>query len=158
MEVNYQEAAQKMIVMNMNKIQDIYNENLKFMRLVLNSAYDVIGKGQNLWLNLLRPARTSSSVIQRGDRVQEIEGIQSKGDRFLSELYDLSKADQSKGLDMYEIGERIGFDEIDTEETVNNLSRAEMITRDKSSDEVFMTPYGIMINNGDITVGYAPVH
>jgi len=147
-----------MIVMNMNKIQDIYNDNLKFMRLVLNSTYDVIGKGQSLWISLLKPEITTPAVINTDSGDQEIEGIQTKGDRFLSELYDLSKADLSKGFDMYEIGERIGLDEGDTEIIVDNLSRAEMIRRDKSSDKVLITPYGIMIDNGDITVGYAPVH
>jgi hypothetical protein len=143
----------------MNKIQDIYNDNLKFMRLVLNSTYDVIGKGQDLWIDLLRPTKSSTKVVRRDNQGGEtVEGIQSKGDRFLSELNVSSKADQSKGFDMYEIGERIGFEEFETEEIVNNLSRAELIKRDKSSDNVFITPYGIMINNRDIIVGYAPVH
>jgi hypothetical protein len=147
-----------MIVMNINKIQDIYNDNLRFMGLVLNSTYDVIGKGQDLWIDLLRPTKSSTRVVRRDNQGETVEGIQSKGDRFLSELNVLSKADQSKGFDMYEIGERIGFEEFETEEIVNNLSRAELINRDKSSDNVFITPYGIMINNRDIIVGYAPVH
>jgi len=147
-----------MIVMNMNKIQDIYKDNLKFMRLVLNSTYDVIGKGQDLWINLLKPIKRSTKVARRDIKQEQIEGIQSKGDRFLSELYALSQANQNQGFNMYEIGEAIGFDEFETEEIVNNLSRAEMIKRDKSSDNVFITPYGIMINNRDIIVGYAPVH
>jgi hypothetical protein len=147
-----------MIVMNMNKIQDIYKDNLKFMRLVLNSTYDVIGKGQGLWINLLKPIKPSTKVVRRDIKQEQIEGIQSKGDRFLSELYALSQANQNQGFNMYEIGEGIGFDEFETEEIVNNLSRAEMIKRDKSSEDVFITPYGIMINNRDIIVGYAPVH
>ena len=147
-----------MIVMNMNKIQDIYKDNLKFMRLVLNSTYDVIGKGQDLWINLLKPIKRSTKVARRDIKQEQIEGIQSKGDRFLSELYALSQANQNQGFNMYEIGEAIGFDEFETEEIVNNLSRAEMIKRDKSSEDVFITPYGIMINNRDIIVGYAPVH
>jgi hypothetical protein len=147
-----------MIVMNINKIQDIYNDNLRFMGLVLNSTYDVIGKGQDLWIDLLRPTKSSTKVVRRDNQGETVEGIQSKGDRFLSQLNVLSKAAQSRGFDMYEIGERIGFEEFETEEIVNNLSRAELINRDKSSDNVFITPYGIMINNRDIIVGYAPVH
>jgi hypothetical protein len=146
------------MVTNMNKIQDIYNDNLKFMRLVLNSTYDVMGKGQVLMINLLKPAKPSTKIVRRDNGEEPVEGIQSKGDRFLSELYALSKADQNQGLNMYEIGEGIGFDESETEEIVNNLSRAELIKRDKSSEDVFLTPYGIMINNRDIIVGYAPVH
>lgn len=142
----------------MNKIQDIYNDNLKFMRLVLNSTYDAMGKGQVLLINLLKPAKPSKKIVRRDNGEEPVEGIQLKGDRFLSELYALSKADQNQGLNMYEIGEGIGFDEVETEEIVNNLSRAELIKRDKSSEDVFLTPYGIMINNRDIIVGYAPIH
>lgn len=147
-----------MIVMNMNKIQDIYDDNLKFMRLVLNSTYDVMGKGQVLLINLLKPAKPSTRIVRTDKREEPIEGIQSRGDRFLSELYALSKADQNRGFNMYEIGKGIGFDEFETEEIVDNLSRAELIKRDKSSEDVFLTPYGIMIHNRDIIVGYAPVH
>ena len=147
-----------MKVINMNKIQDIYDENLKFMRSVLNSTYEVMGKGQVLLINLLKPAERSARIVRRDNGEEPIEGIQSKGDRFLSKLYALSKADQNHGFNMYEIGEGIGFDEFETEEIVNNLSRAELVKRDKSSEDVFLTPYGIMINNRDIIVGYAPVH
>lgn len=145
----------------MNKIQDIYNENLRFMRLVLNYTYDAIGKGQDFWINLLNPPKPSTNIVRRGNsdyRGEQIERIQSKGDRFLSELYALSKADENRGFNMYEIGEGIGLDEFETEVIVDNLSRAELIKRDKSSEDVSITPYGIMINNGDIVVGYAPVH
>jgi hypothetical protein len=147
-----------MMVMNMNKIQDIYGDNLKFMRSVLNSAYDAMGRGQALLLDLLKPTKPTSRIVRRGYNVEPIEGIQSKGDRFLSELYGLSKGNQDRGFNMYEIGEGIGFDEFETEEIVNNLSRAELVKRDKPSEDVFLTPYGIMINNRDIIVGYAPVH
>jgi hypothetical protein len=142
----------------MNKIQEIYSDNLKFLRLVLNSTYNAIGKGQDLWINLLNPAKPSTKVVRRANKEELLEGIQSKGDRFLSELYALSKANQNQGFNMYEIGEGIGFGEFETEEIVNNLSRAELIRRDKSSEDVFITPYGIMINNREIIVGYAPVH
>jgi hypothetical protein len=144
--------------MVMNKIQDIYDDNLKFMRSVLNSTYDVVGRSQALLLGLLKPTKPSTRTVRRDYNDEPIEDIQSKGDRFLSELYALSKADQNKGFNMYEIGERIGFDEFETEEIVNNLSRAELVKRDKTSEDVFLTPYGIMINNRDIIVGYAPVH
>ncbi len=147
-----------MMVKNMNKIQDIYDDNLRFMRLVLNSTYDVMGRSQALLIDLLKPTKPSTRIVRRDYDEEPIEDIQSKGDRFLSELYALSKADLSQGFNMYEIGEAIGFDEFETEEIVNNLSRAELVRRDKPSEDVFITPYGIMINNGDIFVGYAPVH
>lgn len=142
----------------MNKIQDIYNDNLKFMRLVLNSTYDAIEKSQVLWIKLINTSRPSTKIPAREHKDEHIEDIQTKGDRFLSELNTLSAADQNREFNMYEIGEGIGFDEFETEEVVNNLSRAELIKRDKSSEDVFITPYGVMINNRDISVGYAPVH
>lgn len=157
-------SGPKNISMNMNKIQDIYSDNLRFMRLVLNYTYDAIDKGQDLWINLLNPPQPSTNIVRRDSRdirdhrEEQIERIQSKGDRFLSELYALSKADENQKLNMYEIGESVGFDEFETEVIVDNLSRAELIKRDKSSEDVSITPYGIMINNGDIVVGYAPVH
>lgn len=157
-------SGPKNIGMNMNKIQDIYSDNLRFMRLVLNYTYDAIDKGQDLWINLLNPPQPSTNIVRRDSRdirdhrEEQIERIQSKGDRFLSELYALSKADENQKLNMYEIGESVGFDEFETEVIVDNLSRAELIKRDKSSEDVSITPYGIMINNGDIVVGYAPVH
>lgn len=142
----------------MNKFRDIYNDNLRFMRLVLDSTYDVMGRSQVLVINLLKPVKPSTSIVRRDYNEEPIEAIQSKGDRFLSELHALSKAHRNQGFNMYEIGERIGFDEFETEEIVNTLSRAELIKRDKSSEDVFITPYGVMINNRDIVVGYAPVH
>ncbi len=145
-------------VMKMNKIQDIYNDNLRFMRFVLNSTYDVMGKSQDLLMNLLKPAKPSKRIVRPGYNEEPIDDIQSKGDQFLSELRALSKAHQNRGFNMYEIGNSMGFDEFETEEIVNNLSRAELIQRDKSSDDVFITPYGVMINDRDIIVGYAPVH
>ena len=147
-----------MMVMNINKIQDIYGENLRFVRLVLNSTYDVVGKGQALLIDLLNPAKPSARIVTRDYNDEPIEDIQSKGDRFLSRLYALSNADQNRAFNMYEIGEAIGFDEFETEEIVNNLSRAELVKRDKPSEDVYLTPYGVMINNRDIIVGYAPVH
>jgi hypothetical protein len=144
--------------MNVNKIQDIYSDNLEFMRVVLNSTYDAIEKGQALWIDLLNPPKHSTKIVRRYGTEEQIEGIQSKGDRFLSELCALSKADQRRWFNMYEIGESIGLDEFETEGIVNNLCRAEMIKRDKSSEGVSITPYGIMINNREIIVGYGPIY
>jgi len=59
---------------------------------------------------------------------------------------------------MYEIGERLGFDEFETELIVENLADSELISHQKSSDEVSITPYGIMTIQGEIRIGYAPVH
>ena len=59
---------------------------------------------------------------------------------------------------MYTIGETLGFDELDTENIVNNLSRAELIKHDSVANQVSITPYGMMIKRGEINVGYAPVH
>ena len=59
---------------------------------------------------------------------------------------------------MYEIGERLGFDEFETELIVENLASAELISHQSNSDKVAITPYGIMTINGEIRIGYAPVH
>ncbi len=59
---------------------------------------------------------------------------------------------------MYIIGETLGFDELDTENIVNNLSRAELIKHDSVANQVSITAYGMMIKRGEIDVGYAPVH
>lgn len=146
------------MAMNINRIQDIYGDNLKFFRFVLSSTYDAVGKGQVLLIDLLNPPKTSARIVGRDYDDEPIEDIQLKGERFLSRLYALSYADQNRGFNMYEIGEAIGFDEFETEEIVNNLSRAELVKKDKTSEDVFLTPYGIMINNREIIVGYAPVH
>lgn len=137
-----------------NKIYDIYNDNFNYMKLFIDTTYDAIDIYQNLCLNLINPHEHSSKWNKEG----QIEGIQIKGDRFLSELYSLSKGDQSKEFNMYLIGENLGFDKLDTEDIANNLSRAELVAHNRSTNGVSITPYGTMIKNGEITVGYAPVH
>lgn len=145
--------------MNIEKFQEIRTENMKFMKTALSSAYSALGKCQRLWIDLLRPLRPSKkSRARKSKKAQEIDAIQSKGDRFLSRLYRLGKADHNQPFNMYEIGKAIGLGEFETEEIVNNLARAELIKRDKASEGVVITPYGIMIKDGDIIVGYAPVH
>jgi hypothetical protein len=140
-------------------MQNIYKNNIDFLRSITHLFYETLGEYQYLWFNLIRPVNPAESPLERSyDEGESVEGIQKKGHLFLSELYGLCRGDQSRGFNMYEIGESLGLDEFETEDIVENLSRAELIRHDKSSDKVSMTPYGIMIIKGEITVGYAPVH
>jgi len=137
-----------------NKINDIYNDNFNYLKLFINTTYDAIDNYQNLWLNLINPDESSSE----SKREDQIEGIQINGDRFLSELYHLSKGDQSKAFDLFLLGENLGFNRLDTEKIVSNLTRAELIRQNRATNAVSLTPYGLMTKKGQITVGYAPVH
>ena len=137
-----------------HKIHDMYNNNFNYLRLFINTTYEAIDNYQNLLLSLVEPVNRTSNL----NTEERYAGIQTKGDRFLSEVYSLSKVDNSKEFNMYIIGETLGFDELDTENIVNNLSRAELIKHDGVANQVSITPYGMMIKRGEINVGYAPVH
>ncbi|MDA2918366.1 hypothetical protein MYX76_02525 [Desulfobacterota bacterium AH_259_B03_O07] len=137
-----------------HKIHDMYNNNFNYLRLFINTTYEAIDNYQNLLLSLVEPVNRASNL----NTEEQYAGIQTKGDRFLSEVYSLSRVDNSKEFNMYTIGETLGFDELDTENIVNNLSRAELIKHDSVANQVSITPYGMMIKRGEINVGYAPVH
>ncbi len=89
---------------------------------------------------------------------EQTEGVQEKSNNYLHTLYILSQGDQSKQFDMYEIGEANGYRTVETDSIVETLSRSELLYHDKLSHKVSITPYGIMITKGEITVGYAPIH
>jgi len=135
----------------------IYKDNFVYLKNLTQLIYETLGEYQHLWFNLITPVIPPTEREYEDDD-EELPGIQKKGHLFLSELYRLCKEDQSKEFNMYEIGERLGFDEFETELIVENLANSELISRQKSSDEVSITPYGIMTIRGEIRIGYAPVH
>ncbi len=110
----------------------------------------------HLWFNLLKPINFSQHGKYKEE--EEVEGIQKKTLSFLYELHDLCKGEQTKQFDMYKIGKGLGYDASETEHIVENLPRSELIRHDKASDKVVISPYGIMLINGEVAVGYAPIH
>ena len=134
----------------------IYKDNFIYLKRVTHLIYETLGEYQHLWFNLIKPVNPPLEREYEDD--EELAGIQVKGHLFLSELYRLCKEDQSKEFNMYEIGKRLGFDQFETELIVENLNRAELISHESHSGKVAITPYGIMIINGEIRIGYAPVH
>ena len=137
-------------------MKSIYKDNFVYLKNLTHLIYETLGEYQHLWFNLIKPVVPPTEREYEDD--EELPGIQKKGHLFLSELYRLCKEDQSKEFNMYEIGERLGFDEFETELIVENLANSELISHQKSSDEVSITPYGIMTIKGEIRIGYAPVH
>jgi len=143
----------------MKRVLEIYKDNIEFLKTVTKLAYESRREFYNLWSDLLKPSGAVHPVLQRKYEEGElVEGIQKKALGFLSNLYDFCKDDRSKEFNMYEIGVGLGYDSSETESIVETLSRAEMLRRDKSSDSVTITPYGIMTVKGEVTVGYAPIH
>ena len=137
-------------------MKHIYKDNFIYLKRVTHLIYETLGEYQHLWFNLIKPVNPPLEREYEDD--EELAGIQVKGHLFLSELYRLCKEDQSKEFNMYEIGKRLGFDQFETELIVENLNRAELISHESHSGKVAITPYGIMIINGEIRIGYAPVH
>jgi len=137
-------------------MKSIYKDNFVYLKNLTHLIYETLGEYQHLWFNLIKPVNPPLEREYEDD--EELAGIQVKGHLFLSELYRLCKEDQSKEFNMYEIGKRLGFDQFETELIVENLNRAELISHESHSGKVAITPYGIMIINGEIRIGYAPVH
>jgi hypothetical protein len=137
-------------------MKSIYKDNFVYLKNITQLFYETLGEYQHLWFSLIKPLNPRLERPYEGG--DEIEGIQKKGHIFLSELYGLSNEDISKEADMYEIGQRLGFDEFETELIVENLSDAELIKHDKDTYKIAITPYGIMIIKGEIPIGYAPIH
>jgi hypothetical protein len=136
-------------------MKNIYKNNFVYLKKVTHLAYEVLSEYQHLWFNLIKPVN-SPSEIEYDD--EELSGIQIKGDLFLSELHRLCKEDQFEKFNMHEIGKRLGFDEFETELVVENLSDSELIKHESQTDNVTITPYGIMTMKGEIPIGYAPIH
>jgi len=137
-------------------MKSIYKDNFVYLKNLTHLIYETLGEYQHLWFNLIKPANPPLEREYEDD--EELAGIQVKGHLFLSELYRLCKEDQSKEFNMYEIGKRLGFDQFETELIVENLNRAELVSHQNNSDNVSITPYGIMTIRGEIRIGYAPVH
>lgn len=145
----------------MRRVLEIYKDNMEFLKAVTHITYETRREFYRLWSNLLRLGNLTRSALEKRyeyKEEEEIEGIQKKSLDFLSRLYDSCKGDQSRQFDMYEIGKELEYDEFETELIVETLSRAELIRHEKSFDKITITPYGIMMIKGDVTVGYAPIH
>ncbi len=141
----------------MKRVLEIYKDNMKFLKAVTHITYETQLEFYRLSSHLLRPADLAHP-LEDNYGMERVEGIQKKALNFLSKLYDLYRDEQFKQFDMYEIGKELEYEEFETELIVETLSRGELIKHQKSSDRVAITPYGIMIINGEITVGYAPIH
>jgi len=142
----------------MKLVQEIYKDNIEFLKNIVHLAYETLDEYNSLWFNLIRPSNSLNPSSGRKYEEEKVDAIQKKALRFLSELHDLSRGDMSIRFDMYEIGRKLGYDSSETEYIVENLSRSELIRREKTSGKVTITPYGIMVMEGEINVGYAPVH
>jgi hypothetical protein len=145
----------------MKRVLEMYKDNMEFLKAVTHLTYETRREFYRLWSNLLRSSNLTGPTLEKRyvyKEEEEIDGIQKKSLDFLSRLYDSCKGDQSRQFDMYEIGKELEYDEFETELIVETLSRVELIRHEKSSDEVRITPYGIMTVKGEITVGYAPIH
>ena len=142
----------------MNITQEIYKDNIEFLRRVIHLTYKTIDGCNHLLFNFLKPVGIPRRDVTKKLDEEKIESIQRNGFRFLSLLYDLSDGERSSQFDMYEVGKRLGYDTSETDYIVETLTRSELISREKDSHNVSISPYGIMTVNGDINVGYAPVH
>ncbi|MER3447812.1 MAG: hypothetical protein C4291_13715 [Candidatus Dadabacteria bacterium] len=141
----------------MNLVLELYKDNIEFLKTTVYLTYETLSEFYRLWSHLLGPTDLTHT-LKDNYREESVEGIQKKAFNFLSKLYDLCESDQTKGFNMYEIGDELGYSTSEAEFIVETLSRAELIRHEKSSNEVRITPYGIMTIKGEITVGYAPIH
>jgi hypothetical protein len=142
----------------MNITQEIYKDNIEFLRRVIHLTYETIDECNHLLFDFLKPFAIPRQEITKKFDEEKIESIQRNGFRYLSLLYDLSGGEDSVRFDMYEIGKRLGYDTSETDYIVETLDRSELINREKNSPKISISPYGIMTVKGDINVGYAPVH
>ncbi|HWP92090.1 MAG TPA: hypothetical protein VNN20_07835 [Thermodesulfobacteriota bacterium] len=142
----------------MNITQEIYKDNIEFLRRVIQLTYEIIDECNHLLFNFLKPVAIPRQDVTKKFDEEKMESIQRNGFRFLSLLYDLSGGEESVRFDMHEIGKRLGYDVLETEYIVETLARSELIRRERNSPNISISSYGIMTINGDINVGYAPVH
>lgn len=142
----------------MKLVQELYEDNINFVNHMIRLAYTTLDEYSRLLLNMIKPVSPPQPALGTKGREVEIEGIQTKSSNYLSILYGLSEGDQSKAFDMYEIGKMLGHETSEVDYIVENLCRSELISREKASGNISITPYGIMTINGDINVGYAPIH
>jgi hypothetical protein len=142
----------------MNITQEIYKENIEFLRRVIHLTYKTIDECNDLFFNFLKPLAIPRQDVTKKFDEEKIESIQRNAFRFLSLLYDLCGGERFSQFDMYEVGKRLSYDTSETEYIVETLARSELISHEKDSRNVSISSYGIMTLNGDINVGYAPVH
>ncbi len=142
----------------MKLTQETYKDNIKFLRTTIHLVYKALDEYRCLWFNLLKPVNLVKPVLEKNYEDEEVKRIQEKALNFLSKLYSLCKKDeQSKQVNMYEIGKKLGYNATEIEYIVETLSRTELVRYEKSSNKVAITTYGIMMTKGEITVGYAPI-
>jgi DNA-binding MarR family transcriptional regulator len=146
------------MIINMRLVQELYEDNINFFNDMVRLAYSSANEYSKLMLNLIKPASPLHPTLGRKHGEEEIAQIQTKASNYLSILYNLSKGDHSRLFDMYEIGDRLGYEASEVDFIVENLSRSELISGEKASGKISITPYGVMIMKGEITVGYAPIH
>ncbi|MGH7808215.1 MAG: hypothetical protein ACRENT_08985 [Thermodesulfobacteriota bacterium] len=142
----------------MSIVQELYEDNINFFNNMMRLAYTTLDEYSKLLSNMLKPVSSRQPAFGTKGGEVEIEGIQTKSSNYLSILYGLSEGDQSKAFDIYEIGKILGYETSEVDYIVETLSRSELISREKASGNISITPYGIMVINGDINVGYAPIH
>jgi hypothetical protein len=142
----------------MNLVQELYEDNVTFLNDMIRLAYATLDGYGRLFVNFMRPINPEHLTPQNRGGEVEIDRIQEKGSKYLSILYGLSEGSQSRSFDMYEIGKILGYEPREVDFIVVSLCRSELISRDKVSGKISITPYGIMTINGDINVGYAPIH
>lgn len=142
----------------MSLVQELYEDNIKFFNNMIRLAYTTFDEYSKLLSNMLKPVGSRHPALGTKGGEVEIEGIQTKSSNYLSILYGLSEGDQSKAFDIYKIGKILGYETSEVDYIVETLSRSELISREKAAGNISITPYGIMVINGDIRVGYAPIH
>ncbi len=120
----------------MRLVQEIYKDHVSFLKNTMRLAYKTIGEYNLLLFNLIKPARLLRPALGSKYAEEKIDGIQSKASNYLSKLYSLSKGDQSRQFDIYEIGKKLGYEASETESIVENLSRSELIRNEKASSKV----------------------
>ena len=80
------------------------------------------------------------------------EPIRKKSLHFLSELFSLCGEDTSREYNIYEIGRGCGCSVVETKRITNELFTLDLVQNNRGFDEVSITPKGIALIKGEITV------
>ncbi|HSE84379.1 MAG TPA: hypothetical protein VLB01_07515 [Thermodesulfobacteriota bacterium] len=74
-----------------------------------------------------------------------LKQIEENSLKFLFELYERCKDDESKEYNIYEIGRKLKYNEKETEHAVGELHKADLVRHEKDSDKVSITLKGTKI-------------
>lgn len=85
--------------------------------------------------------------------IVDVESFERKSSR----LYDEAMSGDSDSFDIYELGRKIGLDEIEIESISWHLQRGGLIRRERDSDLFRFSDYARMIESGEIREAYAPI-